>query len=52
MALPNFYGVKYENAHNFVDDLEMDFLVFGRDDEGVKLRAFPLVLRDDAKTWF
>ena len=52
MAFSNFYGIKYENAHNFLDDLEMAFLVSGRDDEGVKLRAFPLVLRDEAKTWF
>ena len=30
----------------------MAFLLSGRDYEGVKLRAFPLVLRDEAKTWF
>ena len=52
MTFPNFYGIKYENAHNFLDDLEMAFLVSGRDDEGVKLRAFPLVLQDEPKTWF
>ncbi|MCO5551121.1 hypothetical protein L7F22_004618 [Adiantum nelumboides] len=30
----------------------MAFLVFGGDDEGIKLRAFPLVLHKDAKVWF
>ena len=47
-----FYGKKHESAGNFIDDLEMAFLVSGRDDDEVKLRAFPLVLRDEAKTWF
>ena len=52
MAFPNFYGKRGENASNFFDDLEMAFLVFGRDDEAVKLRSFPLVLREEAKVWF
>ena len=52
MAFPNFYGRKCENASYFLDDLEMAFLAFGRDGEEVKLRAFPLVLRDEAKVWF
>ena len=43
---------KFENASYFLDDLEMAFLVLGRDEDHVKLRAFPLVLRDEAKTWF
>ena len=52
MAFPNFYGRKCENASYFLDDLEMAFLASGRDGEEVKLRAFPLVLRDEAKLWF
>ncbi|MCO5604752.1 hypothetical protein L7F22_058922 [Adiantum nelumboides] len=52
MAFPNFFGKQYESASNFLDDLEMAFLVFGRDEEEVKLRAFPLVLKDSAKNWF
>ena len=52
MAFPNFYGRKGENASYFLDDLEMAFLVSGRDAREVKLRDFPLVLRDEAKTWF
>ena len=47
-----FYGRKHESAGNFLDDLEMAFLVSGRDDDEVKLKTFPLVLRDEAKTWF
>ncbi|MCO5559629.1 hypothetical protein L7F22_013230 [Adiantum nelumboides] len=41
-----------ENASNFLDDLEMIFLVSRRDDEEIKLRAFPLVLCEEAKVWF
>ncbi|MCO5602921.1 hypothetical protein L7F22_057061 [Adiantum nelumboides] len=52
MAFPNFFGKQYESASNFLDDLEMAFLVSGRDEEEVKLRAFPLVLKDLAKNWF
>ncbi|MCO5601549.1 hypothetical protein L7F22_055672 [Adiantum nelumboides] len=52
MAFPNFFGKQYESASNFLDDLEMAFLVSWRDEEEVKLRAFPLVLKDSAKNWF
>lgn len=52
MAFPSFHGKENENASNFLDDLEMAFLVSGRDEDAVKLRAFPLVLREEAKTWF
>ena len=52
MAFPNFFGRRFESANNFLDDLEMAFLVSGRDGEEVKLRAFPLVLREEAKLWF
>ncbi|MCO5553272.1 hypothetical protein L7F22_006793 [Adiantum nelumboides] len=52
MAFRNFFGKQYESASNFLDDLEMAFLVSRRDEEEVKLRAFPLVLKDSAKNWF
>ncbi|MCO5574034.1 hypothetical protein L7F22_027812 [Adiantum nelumboides] len=52
MAFPNFHGRRGENAGNFLDDLEMAFLVSRREDEEIKLRAFPLVLREEAKVWF
>ena len=51
-SFPNFYGVKYENASYFLDELEMALLTSGRDEDAVKLRAFPLVLREAAKIWF
>ena len=51
-SFPNFHGGKYEKASDFLDDLEIALLTSGRDEDGVKLRAFPLVLRDAAKTWF
>ena len=52
LAFPNFYGRKHENASYFLDDLEMALLAFGQDENEVKLRAFPLVLKDEAKIWF
>ncbi|MCO5558308.1 hypothetical protein L7F22_011888 [Adiantum nelumboides] len=52
MAFPNIHGRRGENTSNFLDDLEMAFLVFGRDDEEIKLGAFPLVLGEEAKVWF
>ena len=52
MAFPSFHGRERENASNFLDDLEMAFLVSRRDEDAVKLKAFPLVLREEAKSWF
>ena len=52
MSFPSFHGKNYENASYFLDDLEMAFLASGQDADKVKLRAFPLVMRDKAKVWF
>ena len=52
MAFPSFHGREKENASNFLDDLEMAFLVSGRDEDAVKLKDFPLVLWEEAKSWF
>ena len=52
MSFPSFQGKNYENASYFLDDLEMAFLALGWDADEVKLRAFPLVMRDEAKVWF
>ena len=52
MTFPSFHGKNYENACYFLDDLEMAFLASGRDQDEVKLRAFLLVMRDEAKFWF
>ena len=49
MSFPSFHGKNYENASYFLDDLEMAFLASGQDANEVKLRAFPLVMRDKAK---
>ena len=52
MSFPSFHGKNYENASYFLDDLEMAFLASRQDVDKVKLRAFPLVMRDEAKVWF
>ena len=50
LVFPNFYGKRHENASYFLDDLEMALLASGRDEDEFKLKAFPLVLKDEAKT--
>ena len=52
MAFPSFYGRENESASNFLDNLEMAFLVSGRDEDAVKLKDFPIVLREEAKSCF
>ena len=50
LAFPNFYKRKHKNASYFLNDLEMPLLAsFGQDEYEVKLIAFPLVLKDEAK---
>ena len=51
-AFPTFHGYQGENAREFLDNLEMAHLISGRDQEEVKLRAFPLVLKGEARTWY
>ncbi|MCO5601041.1 hypothetical protein L7F22_055158 [Adiantum nelumboides] len=50
VSFPTFYG--HENARDFMDSLEMAHLMAGRDQEEVKLRAFPLVLKGEARVWY
>ncbi|MCO5595910.1 hypothetical protein L7F22_049961 [Adiantum nelumboides] len=52
VSFPTFYGHHDENARNFMDSLEMAHLMAGRDQEEVKLRAFPLVLKGEARVWY
>ena len=52
LAFPNFYERKQKNANYFLDDLDMALLVFGQDEDEVKIIAFPVALKDEAKTWF
>ncbi|MCO5594973.1 hypothetical protein L7F22_049010 [Adiantum nelumboides] len=52
VSFPTFYGHHDENARDFMDSLEMAHLMAGRDQEEVKLRAFPLVLKGKARVWY
>ena len=51
-SFPTLYGYQGENAREFLDNLEMAHLISGRDQEEIKLRAFPLVLKGEARTWY
>ena len=52
VSFPMFFGRPNENAREFLDTLEMAHLISGRDSNEVKLRAFPLVLREEARAWY
>ncbi|MCO5604715.1 hypothetical protein L7F22_058885 [Adiantum nelumboides] len=52
VSFHTFYGHHDENARDFMDSLEMAHLMAGRDQEEVKLRAFPLVLKGEARVWY
>ncbi|MCO5560511.1 hypothetical protein L7F22_014126 [Adiantum nelumboides] len=52
VSFPTFYGHHDDNARDFMDSLEMAHLMAGRDQEEVKLRAFPLVLKGEARVWY
>ena len=49
---PTFHGYQGKDSRELLDNLEMAHLISGRDQEGVKLRAFPLVLKGEARTWY
>ena len=49
---PVFYGGYNEDAKGFLDNLEMAHLISGRDTNEIKLRAFPLELKSEARTWY
>ena len=51
-SFPVFLGKHNKNAREFLDTLEMAHLISRRDDEGIKLRAFPLVLKEEARAWY
>ncbi|MCO5586464.1 hypothetical protein L7F22_040404 [Adiantum nelumboides] len=52
VSFPTFYGHHDENARDFMDSLEMAHLMAGHDQEEVKLWAFPLVLKGEARVWY
>ena len=52
MVFSNYFEHKEENTLLFLETIRMDFLIFGHDDEATKLRAFPLVLREEAKVCY
>ena len=51
-SFPIFYGKNSEDAVEFMENLEMAHLISGRDDEPTKLRAFPLVVKGEACSWY
>lgn len=52
ISFPMFFGRPNENAREFLDTLKMFHLISSQDTNAVKLRAFPLVLREEAQAWY
>lgn len=52
MAYPTFHGRTGEDAQEFLDGIEMAFLMNRQHQDEIKLRAFPLVLKEVAQTWY
>ena len=52
MAFPSFFGRKDESAQDFMDNLEMAFLVSRRDNKETKIRGVAWVLREEARRWY
>ncbi|MCO5591417.1 hypothetical protein L7F22_045400 [Adiantum nelumboides] len=51
MPFPTFHGRSDDNAIDFMENLEVACVVFGRDDDVSSLRLFPLLLKAEARTW-
>lgn len=49
---PTFHGRHEEDAQEFLDKLEMGFLMNGKHQDQIKARAFTLVLREEAHSWY
>lgn len=47
-----FYGRANEDAKEFLDSLELAYLIFGQDLEEVKVRSFPFLLKEKARVWY
>ena len=48
MTYPTFYGKSGEDAHNFLDELELTLLMSGQHQDDIKLREFSLVLKEES----
>ena len=50
-SFPSFHGTTGEDAGNFCDRFELR-CVMASYDNSVRLQAFPLVMRGEAKAWY
>ena len=49
MAFPNFHSLKEEGLEDFCNDYELACITSGHDTGEMRLRAFPLVMKGEAK---
>ena len=52
MAFPNFHGLKEEGAEDFCNNYELACITSRNDTDEMRLRAFPLVMKGEAKCDF
>ena len=51
-SFPSFHGATGEGAEDFCDSFELVCITSGHDTDAMRLRAFPLVMKSEAKAWF
>ena len=51
-AFPSYFVIKGEDAKDFCDNFELVYLATRHDTKAMQLRAFPLVMKNEAKMWF
>ena len=51
-AFPSYHVIRGEDAEDFCDNFELVCLATRHDTEAMQLRAFPLVMKNEAKMWF
>ena len=48
----SYHGAKGEGAEDFCDNFELVCITCGHDTDAMRLRAFPLVMKNEAKVWY
>ncbi|MCO5599143.1 hypothetical protein L7F22_053243 [Adiantum nelumboides] len=51
-SFPVFTGKQGEDAADFLDNLEIACVVSGRDDDTLRERIFPLLMKMEARSWY
>ena len=51
-SFPSFHGANGEGAQDFCDSFELVCITSEHDTDAMRLQAFPLVMKNEAKVWY